>query len=506
MDNSFWVETTSTTNYPKLDKNIETDVCIIGGGIVSAITAYLLSDSGLRICILEKDSVCSGVTSNTTAKVTSQHGLFYNYLLNNFDFNFAKQYLNSNEEAISLIKHIIEKEKISCDFEMQDSYVFTTSKQENEKIKKEVEVVNKLGLNAEYLTKIPLPIKDVVSAIKFPNQAQFNARKYVLSLFDIISKKDIKIFENSKVLDIKNKSNYYLIHTDSNIVNSKYVIMATHYPIKNFPGFYFLKMYQSKSYALAVDTKSELFPGMYINSWDPVISFRTVPYNDSRLLIVVGEDHKTGAPNINIEDKFNNLENYIKNIYPSMEVKYKWSTEDCVSLDKVPYIGEFSNLYKNMYIATGLKKWGMTLSHVSGKIIADKILNIPSKYSKIYTATRLEPIKNIKEFGNILKESFYSSVINKSKTSSISLEDISNGNGGIINYNNKKIGIYKDCSGKIFAVKPYCKHLGCELSWNNLEKTWDCPCHGSRYNYTGEIITEPTKKNLDVIDIKKSNN
>lgn len=506
MDNSFWIETTTKTNYPQLEKDIEADVCIVGGGIVSAITAYLLSDSGLKICILEKDSVCSGVTANTTGKITSQHGLFYNYLLNNFDFNFAKQYLDSNEDAISLIKHIIEKEKINCDFETQDAYVFTTSKQEDEKIKKEVNIVNKLGLNSEYLTAIPLPIKNVLSAIKFPNQAQFHARKYVLSLFDIISKKGIKIFENSKVIDIKNHTNYYSIHTNSNIVKSKYVVLATHYPIKNFPGFYFLKMYQSKSYAIAVDTKEELFSGMYINSWDPVISFRTVPYNNSRLLIVVGGDHKTGATNIKIEDRFNNLENYVKNIYPNMELKYKWSTEDCISLDKLPYIGEFSTIYKNMYLATGFNKWGMTLSHVAGKIISDKILNKDSKYSKIYTSKRLKPIKNIKEVGNMLKESVYSLVINKTKTTTNSLADITNGNGGIINYNNNKLGIYKDLSGKVFAVKPYCKHLGCELSWNNLEKTWDCPCHGSRYDYTGKIITEPTKENLDIIDIKKSNN
>lgn len=503
MNNSFWLETTNKTNYPKLEKNIDVDVCIIGGGIVSAITAYLLLDSGLNVCILEKDRVCTGVTANTTAKITSQHGLFYNYLVNNFNIDFAKQYLNSNEDAIHLIKNIIEKEHIDCDFESQDSYVFTTSMQEAEKIYNETKTVKQLGFNAEYLTQIPLPIENILASIKFPNQAQFHARKYVLKLFDIIHRKGTQIFENSKVIGIKPESGLYSISTDTNVVKSKFVVLATHYPIKNFPGFYFLKMYQSKSYAIAADPKSNLFSGMYINSCDPIISFRTVPYNNSRLLIVVGSDHKTGATDIKIEDRFKNLENYIRNIYPKMEIKYKWSTEDCISLDKLPYIGEFSNLYTNMYIATGFKKWGMTLSHVAGQIISSKILGKDYKYSKIYNATRLEPIKNIKEFGNMLNQSIYSLVINKTKTALNSLEDITNGNGGIINYNNKKIGIYKDNCGAIFAVKPICKHLGCELTWNNLEKTWDCPCHGSRYDYTGKIITEPTKENLEIIDIKK---
>ena len=343
-----------------------------------------------------------------------------------------------------------------------------------------------------------------LGTIRFKNQAQFNSRKYVVKLFEIIKNMGGNIFENSKVENIKQEDNIYKISVNNQVVKAKKVVLSTHYPIKNFPGMYFLKMYQDKSYAIAVDTKQEqkdMINGMYIQSCDPVISFRTAKYDNKNLLIIAGSGHKTGQLKEKIEDSFINLENYIKKYYPNSEIMFKWSTEDCVTLDKVPYIGEFSNMMPNMYVATGFKKWGMSTSHVAGKLISDLIMERENQYEEIYKATRLEPIKNIKEFGNILKESTYSLLINKIKPTKEALENIPLGCGGIVEIEGKKVGVYKREDGKIFAIKPYCKHLGCLISWNNLEKTWDCPCHGSRYDYMGNIITEPTVKNLEKYEL-----
>lgn len=498
MNNSYWVDTSKTTNYPKLDKNIEVDVCIVGAGIVGATTAYFLSkNSNLKIAILDKDKVCMGVSANTTAKITSQHGLFYKYLIQEFGKDFAKKYLFSNQEAIKIISEIIDKENIDCDFELQNAYVFATSEEELVKIEDEVKAVNSLGFNAEFIEKIELPINNIKGAIKFPNQAQFNARKYVLSLLNILEKRNVKIFENSKVEKIENGEKNIIYANNCKII-AKYVVLATHFPILNFPGLHFIKMHQDKSYIIGVETTDNLFNGMYINSKDPIISFRTAIYKDNqRLLLIGGSDHKTGANNIKLEDSYKNLENYISGVYKNINIKYRWSTEDCVSLDKVPYIGAFSKFMPNIFIATGFKKWGMTTSHVAAKIITDKIIGKKNIYENIYNSTRLKPIKNKKELYNNLKQTTYSLLINRFKKSKITIGEIKNGEGGIIKYNGKKIGIYKDEEGKIYAVKPYCKHLGCELSWNNLEKTWDCPCHGSRYTYDGKILMEPTRKELE---------
>lgn len=499
MNYSYWVESTKKTNYPEISENMDTDVLIIGGGITGIVTAYMLSNSGLNICLIDADKMAMGVTANTTAKITSQHGLLYDYLLNSFGFETAKGYLDSNEDAIKTISDIIRKENIDCDFVSQDSYVYTCDKSNVAKIVDEVSAVTSLGLNAEYVTSCPLPFP-IEAAIKFPGQAQFHPRKYLLSLLPILEKSGVKILENSKVIDIKHPSNRYEVYVNEYKITAKYLVMASHYPIKNFPGMYFIKMYQDSSYAVGVELENDVFDGMYISCDEPVTSFRnTMQDNGKKLLIVGGSSHKTGATDVDIESSYKNIENYIKSIYPKAKIKYRWMTEDCVSLDKIPYIGEFSKFLPNMYVATGYKKWGMTTSHVAAKIISDKILERENPYENIYTATRLEPIKNSKEFGNILKQSAYSLAINKFSAPIISYEELENDSGGVVDYKGKKLGIYKDKKGKMFAVVPYCKHLGCELSWNNLEKTWDCPCHGSRYDYMGKIITEPTTEDLDTV-------
>lgn len=493
---SYWVDSTSKTNFPKLDTNLSTDVCIVGGGITGLATAYMLRNSGLKVTLLEASEIGMGVTANTTAKITSEHDLFYDYLIKSFGFDTAKKYLDSNEEAIRTVENIVKTENIDCGFERQNAYVYTCSKDFIQKIKDETDAVKSLGLDAKLVTKTSLPF-NIKAAICFPNQAKFHPRKYILGLLPALEK--MNIFEHSKVTNIKAEDGHYKVYSNNHIVDCKYLVLASHYPIKNFPGMYFLKMYQDKSYVIAVDTKKPLFDGMYISAEEPVTSFRTA----DNLLLVGGSGHKTGANNIDLDKSYLNLENYIKSIYPDAEVKYKWTTEDCVSLDKLPYIGKFSKLFNNMYVATGYKKWGMTTSHVAAKIITDDILGKENKYASIYSATRLQPIKNCKAFGEILNQTVYSLAINKMRKPKIDYTEIQNNCGGIVNYKGKKIGLYKDKSGRMYAVKPFCTHLGCELSWNNLEKTWDCPCHGSRFDYTGRIITEPTTKNLEIIDLDK---
>lgn len=506
LKKSLWMAKSENTNYPTLGKWEIADVCIVGGGIVGAVTAYLLAKSNkeIKVVVLEKGKLCMGVTANSTAKLTSQHGLFYNYLENEFGLNFAKKYLESNEEGIKLAKQIIKDENIDCDLEIKDAYTFATNSSELRKVKDEVETVNKLKFNAEFVEKVDIPVKKVLGAIRFPNQAQFNPRKYTTELFKRAAKFGVRIFENSKVEKIEHNADSYSVSSNVFNVLAKNVVIASHYPIKNFPGMYFAKMYQDKSYAIAVDVNDEdnknIIDGMYIQSCNPVISFRTAKYENRNLLVVAGAGHKTGESEGNIEECYNNLENYIKEYYPNFQVKYRWSTEDCVTLDKVPYIGEFSTLLPNIYVATGFKKWGMSTSHVAAKLISDLILGNQNKYTEIYKATRVNPVKNIKELGNMFKESMHSLAINKVRDIDSSVSDIELGNGGIVEIDGEKVGIYKRKDGKIFAVKPFCKHLGCLVAWNNLEKTWDCPCHGSRYDYMGNIISEPTVKRLDAVE------
>ena len=541
---SYWIDSVKDQNkFGALEENIKTDICIIGGGLTGLNTAYNLSKYKIRTVLLEKDEICKQTSGNSTAKITSQHGLIYKYLTDSKGQDFARKYYEANENAIRNIKSIIDKEEIDCDFEYQPAYVFTQKVQDVQKIKDEVEAVNNFGGRAKFIEakdieinklnsveyvenkeeklkisgdniekenlnlerdvvkermKQVLPIK-AIAGIEFENQAQFNPYKYGNALAKICSDSGIKIFEHSKVIDVdtEDEDEYYIITLENGCkIKAKYVVITTKYPIVNIPGFYFVKMYQSSSYAIAMQTKQRLFEGMYINSEEPTISLRTAKFGDEYLLIVVGFDHKTGAQ-IDLSNSYRYLEEVAKSLYPEGKIKYRWNTEDCITLDKIPYIGNFSNLWENTYVATGFNKWGITTSNIAAEIITDKILGQENEYEEIFKSTRLEPIKNIKEVTNMVKESVNSLVTKKLELPQEEANQIQNGEGKIVEVNGQKIGIYKNNEGEVYKVNPVCKHLGCELSWNNLEKTWDCPCHGSRYDFKGNLIYGPSVKNLD---------
>lgn len=514
MDNSLWMEFKNDKRYPKLENKIKSDICIIGGGLTGLTLAYYLSKEKRNVKLIEKDTICNHTSGNTTAKITSEHGLFYNYLLQSVGRKEAKQYLEANEKAIKNIKQIVNEENIECDFEEKDAYVFTQKQEEVIKIKKEVEALKYLDFDCEFLENIELPIKDknkessennisiqkeVLGAIRFKNQAQFNPILYGQGLANKIIERGGEIYENSKVVDIKKDGEYYKVITEKGEINSKIVVLATHYPIISAPGFYFMKMYQETSYLIAVETNKQLFNGMYITSEEPTISLRTAKIGDKEVFLVGGMNHKTGAK-IDLKNSYRVLENVAKQLYPDCKILYRWNTEDCISLDKIPYIGEFSNLWPNTYVATGYKKWGMTTSNVAANIIKDKILGKENPYEEVFKSTRLKPIKNYEELGNMIKEVSYSAVINKLKKTDEYLKDVKQNEGKIVEIEGKKVGVYRDINGKLYLVKPYCTHLGCELSWNNLDNTWDCPCHGSRFTYEGKSIYDPSIKDLETFE------
>ncbi len=541
---SYWIDSVKDEKkFKALEDNIKTDICVIGGGLTGITTAYNLSKYKIRTVVIDKGRIGSQTSSNSTAKITSQHGLIYKYLIDSKGRDFARKYYEANENAIRNIENIIKTENIDCDFEHQPSYVYTQKINEMQKIKDEVESVNSFGGKAKlveandiHINKLKcvesvdnsqeklkinvdniekenldlerdvvkekmsniLPIK-AIAGIEFANQAQFNPYKYITALAKICSASGVKIYENTKAIDVdtEDEDEYYVITLENGCkIKAKYLVITTKYPIVNIPGFYFVKMYQSTSYAVAMQTKQRLFEGMYINSEDPTISLRTTKFGDDYLLIVAGFDNRTGA-GIDVSSAYKYLEEVARNMYPEGQIKYHWNTEDCITLDKIPYIGDFSKMWDKAYVATGFNKWGMTTSNIAASIITDKILGQKNEYEEIFKSTRLEPVKNIKEMTNMVKEGINSLVIKKLEISKEEANQIQNEEGKIVEVNGQKIGIYKDKEGKIYKVNPVCKHLGCELSWNNLDKTWDCPCHGSRYDYKGKLIYGPSVKNLD---------
>lgn len=491
---SFWDESIKEKNkFSKVENDINTSVCIIGGGLTGLSCGYYLSKN-TDVIIVEKNEICSSTSGKNTGKVTSQHGLFYKYLTDSYGKEFAKKYLEANEQAINNIEDIINKEGIECEFKREFSAVYTSYDENMFKIKEEEKAVSKIEKDKCEIIKNPqLPI-NVKIEIAFKNQAKINPVKYGYGLANAITKNNGKIFEHSTVTDIKQISGGYEVLVNNNKIIADKVIIATRYPTIKIPGYYFLKMYQSTSYAIVTDVKEEIFEGMYISIDTQVTSFRVIEENGKKLLLAVGYDYKTGTEQIT--NGYNDLEKVVKKMYPQAEILYRWSAEDCITLDKIPYIGEYSNIMKNLYIAVGFNKWGITTSNIAGNILADKINGVENKYEEIFKSTRLNPIKNKDEMKNMLVEVKDSLILSKFSLPKQTIDNIKDGEGKIINIDGEKIGVYKAEDGKIYKVKPICTHLGCELYFNNNDKTWECPCHGSKFNYDGKMIEVPAIKDL----------
>lgn len=534
--NSYWINSEKNKEkYNKVEKNIETDICIIGGGITGISTAYYLTKENLKVTVLDMGKIGFQTTGNSTAKITSQHGLFYKDLKDSKGEDFARLYYDANEDAIKNIKKIVEKEKIQCDLECQSAYVLAANREEVQKVKDEVEVVRGFGGHAEYLEREDIDknllILNPLAAIRFKNQAQFNSYKYTIELAKVCKNLGANIYENTKVVDVRDEKDYYYLETEDGYkIKAKYLVITTKYPIINIPGFYFMKMYQSTSYGISIPVKEKLFDGMYITSTNPKVSLRMAKVDNNIIkdvvdgnienyakqdkenrkrvkekqnskidneyvLIVVGADHKTGEET-DLSNSYKKLENIAKQIYPQGKVENYWNTEDCITLDKIPYIGKYSNMWENAYVATGFNKWGITTSNIAANIITDMIIGRKNRYEDIFISTRVEPVKNRQEVGNMLKETVSSLVLKKFELPESEQASLKNEEGKIIEIEGEKVGAYKDKEGRIYTIVPKCAHLGCELSWNNLDKTWDCPCHGSRYDYTGKMLYGPTVKDL----------
>lgn len=534
--NSYWINSEKNKEkYNKVEKNIETDICIIGGGITGISTAYYLTKENLKVTVLDMGKIGFQTTGNSTAKITSQHGLFYKYLKDSKGEDFARLYYDANEDAIKNIKKIVEKEKIQCDLECQSAYVLAANREEVQKVKDEVEVVRGFGGHAEYLEREDIDknllILNPLAAIRFKNQAQFNSYKYTIELAKVCKNLGANIYENTKVVDVRDEKDYYYLETEDGYkIKAKYLVITTKYPIINIPGFYFMKMYQSTSYGISIPVKEKLFDGMYITSTNPKVSLRMAKVDNNIIkdvvdgnienyakqdkenrkrvkekqnskidneyvLIVVGADHKTGEKT-DLSNSYKKLENIAKQIYSQGKVENYWNTEDCITLDKIPYIGKYSTMWENAYVATGFNKWGITTSNIAANIITDMIIGRKNRYEDIFISTRVEPVKNRQEVGNMLKETVSSLVLKKFELPESEQASLKNEEGKIIEIEGEKVGAYKDKEGRIYTIVPKCAHLGCELSWNNLDKTWDCPCHGSRYDYTGKMLYGPTVKDL----------
>lgn len=493
---SYWLASTQTPDYPVLSEDIEVDVAIVGGGMVGITTGLLLKEAGLKVAILEADAILQGTTGHTTAKITSQHDLIYDKLKTQMGVEKAQMYASANETAIKFIANQIKNRNIDCDFEWQPNYLYTQSDQYIEQIQQEVRTASSLGIKADYLEEIPLPFP-IKAAIRFNDQAQFHPRKYLLALAKEIPGDGSHIFHHTRVIDIKEGEPNIVLTKGGYKVTAPRVIVASHYPFYDMHGLYFARIYPERSYALGVTIKEKFPKGMYINAEDPARSLRSQRFEDGELIIVGGDHHKTGHGPNTIEH-YHNLRVYANETFTVKDILYRWSTQDCMTLDKVPYIGQLGPTNPNIYVATGFGKWGMTSSTVSAILLRDLIVKGENPWSPVYSPQRFTPMASAVNFFKENTDVALSLISGKLTPGSYDKE-VKGNEGKVLEIDGNRVGAYRDGDGKLHLVDTTCTHMGCELDWNDAETTWDCPCHGSRFTCDGDIVEGPTTKPLKKI-------
>ena len=490
---SYWLSSTSSTNYPSLQENIHVDVAIIGGGLAGISCAYLLKKENVNVAVLEAEHIAQNTSAHTTAKITSQHGLIYYKIKSQIGNELAQQYAEANEAAIYEIKKIIDENHIDCNYTTQSAFVYTQTDQYIQQINDELNTVSNLGIKASYVEDIPFPIS-IKAGLRFDNQAQFHPRKYLLEIAKNIPSDGSYIFEHSRAVDIE-EGNPYIITTDQGKqVKAEKIIIASHYPFYNKHGMYFSRIYPERSYIIAIKAKEKYPGGMYINAEQPARSLRCHDSEDGELILVVGDEHKTGQ-GIDTNQHYKALMDFADEIFTIEDIPFRWSTQDCMTVDGIPYIGHFTSKTPNMYIATGFQKWGMTNSMVSAILLRDLIIQGENPWQDVYNPSRKTIIASTKNF--IVENLNVAEQFIEGKLSSPSKNlDVQPGEGKVIKINEERIGAYRDEEGMLYLVNTTCTHMGCELNWNAAEKSWDCPCHGSRFSYMGEVLEGPAIRPL----------
>lgn len=423
---SIWTRTAQPPKFDPLRSDLKTDVLIIGGGMAGVLCAYKLAKAGVDHALVEADRIGGGATKNTTAKITSQHGLIYDKLLREFGAERARLYLEASQGALEEYRALCRT--IDCGFEEKDAFVYSTDSRK--KLDRELNALDRLGFPAGFVQDVPLPFP-VAGAVKFPRQAQFHPLKFVSAIAG-----DLRIFEHTKVLELAPGRAV----TNGGTISADKIIIATHFPLLNKHGGYFLKLYQHRSYVLALENAPDV-RGMYLDEDEKGLSFR----NYGGLLLLGGGSHRTGKRG----GCWQELELFAGRHYPDARETARWAAQDCMTLDGVPYIGPYSKGASGLYVATGFNKWGMTSSMAAASVLTDLVLGRDSPYAELFSPSR-----------SVLRPQLAANAL-------------------------------ESALGLLTPTAPRCPHMGCALKYNADEHSWDCPCHGSRFGEDGTLIDGP---------------
>lgn len=475
------------------------DVLVIGAGITGVTTALMLQNQGKKCIIAEMGTLGYGTTGGTTSHINTIFDTSYSEIDNDFGSSASKIVADSGKEAIAIIAEMVDKYNIDCDFEYKNAYLFAENEQQTKQLSEIITSSQQAGVVIKEVSTVDMPMAFQKAAM-FSNQAQIHPLKYITKLAEAFIEADGVIVENTCIKKTSYKNNVHVAESDLLNIKAKALVYATHIP----PGINLLhfRCAPYRSYVLGIKLMDNHYPeGLIYDMQKPYHYLRTHILDGEKYLILGGEDHKTGHGSP--EQSFADLEAYARSYYKIESIPFKWSSQYYESADGLPYIGHLPGADDNTFVATGFSGNGITYGTISGKILVDLILEIDNKYIHLFKPERIKPIAGFKEFVKENVDAAYHFVADRLSVDDIeSFNEIEPGQGKVVNYNDKKLALYKTTDGKIHALNPVCTHAKCIVNWNGEEKSWDCPCHGGRFDINGNVLTGPPSKNLQKYDFE----
>jgi glycine/D-amino acid oxidase-like deaminating enzyme/nitrite reductase/ring-hydroxylating ferredoxin subunit len=486
---SFWIETANVQHFPQLTGNVEVDVAIIGGGLVGVTTARFLKDAGLKVAVLEARRVGQQVTGKSTAKLTSQHRLSYQALVKSFGKDRARLYADAQETALACMLQFDQQYRLEADIQRAPAFVYTRDQAFTAQLEKEVEIARELGLPASLVTNTELPF-DVLLAMRWDNQAKIHPVKYVAGLAATLPGDGSSVFENSRVTEWEPTK----VTTQQGSVKARHVVMATHLPLGQV-GLYYTMAHPKAEPVIVAQIGREL-DGMYISAEQPTRSVRTYRKDGEVFAVAAGSHFKPGHTEEE-EEQIKGLETWLAQTFDAAPAQYRWINEDYTSIDGAPFVGWSSSRDTERYlVATGFGGWGISNSTAAAMIIRDLVLGRESPWLALFDATRIKPVAGAKEFVKENVKVAADLVGGYLSRKLRSFDELQPGQAAILKLD-EYIAAFRDDSGALHAISAVCTHMGCNVGWNALDRTWDCPCHGSRFALSGEVIHGPAVTPLE---------
>ncbi|MBD2846700.1 FAD-dependent oxidoreductase [Paenibacillus sp. IB182496] len=493
---TYWTASAPPPEFPQLRQHEDADYAIVGGGIVGLTLACLLAEQGQQVVVLEGNRVLHGTTGHSTAKVTVQHDLIYSELAAHFNIENARLYYETQDAALQFMRRTAAAMPGGCEWSDEDAYLYASSASATTKLMKEFETYQQLGMPGQWLEEVPLPGL-AASALKLPGQAQFHPVRYLNGLIARIVQAGGRIYEQTRIdAKLEHRGGRPLIRAlHGPEITARQVIACSQYPFYDGGGFYFARMHPAHSYIMAVQPEQPFPGGMYLSVDEPKRSLRAVTIDGQPMVLVAGESHQTGQGDP-ASVHFANLERFATQTLGVRQIPYRWSAQDWQTLDKLPYIGPLSPGHPDVWVATGLRKWGMTGGTAAALLLRDLLLGVENRYATLVTPARFGIDPDLKA---LVKEN--ADVAKHLLAGKLTFPDRDPGHlrrqeGAAVVLAGKRAGAYRDAGGQLHLVDTTCTHMGCECAWNDGARTWDCPCHGSRFDADGQVLSGPAVKPL----------